>query len=49
MNPTPSIFDAVLASVSSGLPVLVTHFAAALAVYVVGLTIYLWATPYREF
>ena len=42
------MLDAVIASVTSGLPVLVSHFAAALAVYVVGLTIYLWATPYRE-
>ena len=48
MTPTPSILDAVIASVTSGLPVMVTHFVAALAVYVAGLAIYLLATPYHE-
>jgi putative membrane protein len=42
------MFDAIVASVTSGLPVLVSHFLAALLVYVIGLAVYVWLTPYRE-
>ena len=42
------MFAAVIASVTSGLPVLVSHFLAALVVYVAGIAAYLWLTPYRE-
>ena len=42
------MFEAVIASVTSGLPVLVSHFLAALVVYVAGIAAYLWLTPYRE-
>lgn len=40
--------SSVLDSVAAGLPVLLTHFATTIAIFAVGLGIYLAVTPYRE-
>ena len=42
------MLEAIIGSVTSGLPVLISHFLAALLVYVAGLAVYVWLTPYRE-
>ena len=35
-------------SVLSGLPILIIHLAVTTGIFVAGLVIYLWVTPYRE-
>ena len=35
-------------SVLAGLPVLIVHLAVTTAIFVVGLLVYLWVTPYHE-
>lgn len=40
--------EAVLESLSSGLPVLIVHFSVTLTMLVVGVIVYEWITPYRE-
>lgn len=35
-------------SVVAGLPVLIIHLAVTTAIFVVGLVVYIWVTPYRE-
>jgi putative membrane protein len=35
-------------SVLSGLPVLIIHLAVTTGIFIAGLVIYLWVTPYRE-
>jgi putative membrane protein len=35
-------------SVIAGLPVLIVHLAVTTAIFVVGLAVYLWVTPYHE-
>ena len=35
-------------SVIAGLPVLIVHLAVTTAIFVVGLALYLWVTPYHE-
>ncbi|MCC7048110.1 MAG: DUF350 domain-containing protein [Alphaproteobacteria bacterium] len=39
---------AVLDSLAAGMPVLVTHFLAAIAIFVIGVVIYNWLTPFHE-
>ena len=41
--------DAVLQSFMSGFPVLMLHSSVTLAILAVGVTVYVWITPYREF
>ena len=40
--------EAVLESFMTGLPVLLLHYLVTLTMLAVGVTIYLWMTPYRE-
>jgi putative membrane protein len=35
-------------SLAAGLPVLILHFAVTVTILAVGVTIYIWMTPYRE-
>ena len=35
-------------SVVAGLPVLIVHLALTTAIFVAGLVVYIWVTPYRE-
>lgn len=35
-------------SVVAGLPVLIVHLALTTAIFVIGLVVYIWVTPYRE-
>jgi putative membrane protein len=39
-----AVFDSLVA----GMPVLVTHFLAAIAIFVIGVVIYNWLTPFHE-
>ncbi|MEL0111867.1 MAG: DUF350 domain-containing protein [Rickettsiales bacterium] len=40
--------EAVLESLSAGVPVLLLHFLVTITMLAVGVTIYLWMTPYPE-
>jgi putative membrane protein len=40
--------EAILASLTSGLPVLILHFSVTLTMLAVGVVAYEWITPYRE-
>ena len=40
--------EAVLESFMTGLPVLLLHYLVTLTMLAIGVTIYLWMTPYRE-
>ncbi len=40
--------DAMMASLGSGLPVLILHFAVTLTMLIAGVVIYEWITPYPE-
>lgn len=42
------MFDAVLKSLWSGLPALVGQFLTTAVIYVAGLGVYMWLTPYHE-
>lgn len=42
------MFDAVLKSLLSGLPALMGQYLTAAAIYVAGLLVYMWLTPYHE-
>ena len=41
--------DAVLQSFFAGFPTLISHFAITTAMLAVGVVIYVWITPHREF
>lgn len=41
--------EAILQSIQTGIPVLLTHLFVVIAMLVVGIRVYLWATPYDEF
>lgn len=40
--------EAVLESFMTGLPVLLLHYLVTLTMLAIGVTVYLWMTPYRE-
>ena len=40
--------EAILESFMTGLPVLLLHYLVTLTMLAIGVTIYLWMTPYRE-
>ena len=40
--------EGVLASLSIGFPVLISHFLVTIIMLAVGITVYLWTTPYPE-
>ena len=40
--------DAVVQSILSGAPILVLHLVTALAVLALGVSIYMWVTPYED-
>jgi putative membrane protein len=42
------VFDAVLKSLASGLPALMGQYLTAAGIYVAGLLVYTWLTPYHE-
>ena len=43
------MMDAVVQSFLSGFPVFLLHFLLTLVMLVVGVAIYIWITPHREF
>lgn len=43
------MFDSVLQSLVSGLPVMVLHFAVTVVMLVIGIRVYTLITPYNEF
>ena len=40
--------EAVLESLTTGFPILILHFLVTITMLVIGVTVYLWITPYRE-
>ena len=40
--------EPVLESLATGFPVLILHFLASVTMLVVGITVYIWMTPYPE-
>ena len=40
--------EAVLESFVTGLPVLLLHYLVTLTMLAIGVTIYIWMTPYKE-
>lgn len=42
------MLDAVLSSLRSGLPALLGQYLTTAAIYLVGITVYMWLTPYHE-
>jgi putative membrane protein len=40
--------EAVLESFMTGLPVLLLHYLVTLTMLTIGVTVYLWMTPYKE-
>ncbi len=41
--------EAVLESLTTGFPVLILHFLVTVTMLAVGITVYIWMTPYPEF
>ena len=40
--------EAVLESLTTGFPILILHFLVTVTMLAIGVTVYMWITPYRE-
>ena len=40
--------EAGLESLTTGLPILILHFLVTVTMLAIGVTVYMWITPYRE-
>ena len=40
--------EAVLESLTTGLPILILHFLVTVTMLAIGVTVYMWITPFRE-